>query len=463
MSGGASHRALIAAVAATGMLCILGVWRAAAVAGLHVPLDPNEGWNAYHAWAAMHGGPLYPGPRSYMINNYPPLSFYVVGTLGGLLGDNIVAGRIVSLLSLGFVAAGLYAAARRMECGPVAALFAPLFFTAVLIVGSDYVGMDDPQMLAHAVAMAGFLLLLREPRPVIWAALLFVIAAFVKHNVVAMPIAAAAWLALRERKNATWLAAAGIIFLVAGLALFRLVYGSGLLAHLITSRNYSLSMLVSLLAAWLSACAVPLAAAGALVVLRRRDRFVHLTALYLAVATAIGVAFLGGAGIDVNVLFDADIAMALGLALTLDRLAGGWRGAVIALACVLPLLAILWANDEAHDPAYWLHPMRDEQVEARADIAFLAAHKGPALCEMLSFCYWARKPAVVDMFNIGQAFDTGARSDRQLTAQVAARKFAALQFDPGEPYALGGNVYDAVKANYRLDHSDDFGEFYVPR
>ena len=34
--------------------------------GLRVPLDPNEGWNAYHALAAMTGAPLY--PRGLMVN-----------------------------------------------------------------------------------------------------------------------------------------------------------------------------------------------------------------------------------------------------------------------------------------------------------------------------------------------------------------------------------------------------------
>jgi len=31
--------------------------------GLRLPLDPNEGWNAYHAAAAMSGAPLYPVAR----------------------------------------------------------------------------------------------------------------------------------------------------------------------------------------------------------------------------------------------------------------------------------------------------------------------------------------------------------------------------------------------------------------
>src|SRR5437868_11040222 len=42
------------------------------------PLDPNEGWNAAHALALLAGHGLYPPPQSLMVNNYPPLSFYLV-------------------------------------------------------------------------------------------------------------------------------------------------------------------------------------------------------------------------------------------------------------------------------------------------------------------------------------------------------------------------------------------------
>ena len=40
--------------------CAIGLARIAATTFLHVPLDPNEGWNAYHALAATSGGTLYP-------------------------------------------------------------------------------------------------------------------------------------------------------------------------------------------------------------------------------------------------------------------------------------------------------------------------------------------------------------------------------------------------------------------
>src|SRR5258706_9934134 len=115
-------RILSALLIVLGLCCAAGFYRAVAIVGLPVPLDPNEGWNAYHQVAAISGGAFYPGPHAFMINNYPPLSFYLVGALGVLLGDNIVAGRVVSLAAFLFVAVMIGLSARRMGCGRAACL-----------------------------------------------------------------------------------------------------------------------------------------------------------------------------------------------------------------------------------------------------------------------------------------------------------------------------------------------------
>ena len=47
-----------------------------------MPANYSEGWHAYRADAALAGGVLYPAPDALTSNNYPPLSFYVVGALG---------------------------------------------------------------------------------------------------------------------------------------------------------------------------------------------------------------------------------------------------------------------------------------------------------------------------------------------------------------------------------------------
>ena len=46
MSDTIARRAFKLVVLGTALFCILGLWRAIAIMGLRLPLDPNEGWNA---------------------------------------------------------------------------------------------------------------------------------------------------------------------------------------------------------------------------------------------------------------------------------------------------------------------------------------------------------------------------------------------------------------------------------
>jgi hypothetical protein len=457
------RRALWLVCAVAALFCACGLWRVIAAIWLRLPLDPNEGWNAYHAAAATSGLPLYPG--GFMTNNYPPLSFYLVGALGRVLGDAIVAGRLIALVAYAAVCGEIYALARRLGARVLEAAAGALLFAGALLASTDYVGMDDPQMLAEAIAGLGLLLLLRAPQQTWRAAALFTLAFFVKHNVVAMALAGTLWLGLQDRRAASRLAGFGLLFLVAGAVLFRLVYGTSLILQLASARGYSWANLLQGLLIWLGWSFVPLLGFAALVLWRRRDAAVRFCAIYAAIGIVLGGLFLGGAGVDQNAMFDADIALALGAALLLDRVAQGWRAAALAIACAVPLFfaAKAQADDDWNTADYWLHPMQDDAALAETDIAFLKAHPGPALCEMLSFCYWAGKPATVDVYNLGEAFRAGTTSDASLRRLMDTRRFSVIQLDPDSGAPLGAAVAAAMARSYRLDHQDEFGRFYVPR
>jgi hypothetical protein len=467
MNGGLPRRQYLFAAAAMVLLMTTAAffWRTVAMAGLRLPLDPNEGWNAYHAASAANGAPLYPGAQAYLINNYPPLSFYIAGWFGRLIGDAIFAGRIVSLLSFLFVSWGIFAAAGKMGCRKSESLFAAALFAGGMLVFTDYVGMNDPQMLAHALAMAGFLLLLDTPhdkRTAVLAALLFVLAFFVKHNVVAMAAAVTVWLLVRDRAAAVRLAGFGLSFALAGLILFRLIYGIGLLSVLSSARGYSIAAAVDGAGQWLRWSGIMLAGLAALLGWRRRDSAVQLCVLYAGFGIVLGLFFLGGAGVDANALFDADIALALGAGLALNRFP---RQGLVTAALVVPIFWGGWlsAGEGRFDADFWFRPGRDMVAATRADIAFLQERRGPALCAMLSLCYWSNKPAAVDVFNIGEAFKTGARDDHELARRIANGEFTVIQFDPDTHDPLGARVAAAMAAHYRLDHTDDIGLFYVPK
>lgn len=461
----AAPAALFLATAVFAAVCIAALWRVAATIGLHVPLDLNEGWNAYHTDAVMSGRALYPPPQSNFANNYPPLSFYVVGALSRITGDAIFAGRLISLFAFLLVAAGIWCALRLMGCGRHAAGFAALFFAATLLVGSEYVGMDDPQLLGHALEMGALLLALRGRD---WlSAFVFVVAIFVKHNLVAMPVALALWLFVEDRRRALRFVASGAAFSLLGLGVFRLVYGSSLLSHLVSARSYSLVRLEGSAGRWIAWSVVPLAVLGSLAAHYRRDKFVMFVLIYAAVAVALGVAFCGGAGVDANVFFEADIALALGVGLAMSRLASRstlWP-AGIAVALLVPLAVSYIENPDADwtDPDFWIHPMADDDNTTRNDVVFLAAHSGRAFCETLSLCYWAGKPREVDAFNLGQEFATGARRDSEFVRSIERHDYATMEFDTMTPFRFTPHVRAALYASYRIDHVDDDGLFFVPR
>jgi hypothetical protein len=456
---------LVTAALATGGA--LGLMHVACVIGVHVPFDPNEGWNAYFTQAAMMSGSPYPPANSLLTNNYPPLSFYVVGSIVCLAGDAISTGRVVALAALIAVAFGIETAARQMGCNRIEALFAALLFTAGLMLTSDYAGMEDPQLLGHAVAMAGLVVALHEPRTprsTVGAAALFVIAFFVKHNLVILPASLALWMLLADRRHALSFIASGLIFLLIGLGIFKVSFGLSLFDQINSPRTYSLANIWPALLPWLPWSAVPLAGVAALYAIARRDRHAVLCAIYALVATAAGIAFLGGAGVDANALFDADIALALAAGMLMNRLEGRiWQGAAASLFAIGPAIGLFNLDADWWRADFWLQPLAEERRAASAEIALIRAAQGPVLCEMLSLCYWAGKPAEVDVFNMEQAYLTGARSDRELAQQIARRRFALIQFESLTPFPLTPRIRRAVEQNYHVVRNDDDRVILAPR
>jgi hypothetical protein len=194
-----------------------------------------------------------------------------------------------------------------------------------------------------------------------------------------------------------------------------------------------------------------------------------LVAIYEAISIAVGTCFLGGAGVDVNAMFDADIALALAAGLALSVLLrrsdafAHIAGRALVLASLLPLA--LWASAVPgwRTWEFWLRPMQDEASLAKSDIAFLRGHAGPAMCESLAFCYWAGKPAEVDVFNLDQQLVARARNPAPFLQLLDARHFAIVEIDDMRPFPLPPDAQKALLQSYRVDHANDEGVFFVRR
>jgi len=449
--------------------CLAGLWRCAAIMPLRVPLNYNEGWNAYHAAAAMAGLGPYPPAGSFMIDNYPPVSFYLVGWLGLGLHDFIIAGRVVSLASFVVICGAIVAVAGRLGCNGLQAGFSALLFAGFLLLFTGYVGMDDPQLLGQAMQVLGLVLLLSDAKPA-WrepgGAALLVAGLFVKHNLIALPVALLIWLALIERGRAFRLAGLMLLFGVGGLVAFRFAFGFDLLSVLNSARVYSLAHCIATFGVWLQLATVMLGAT--LLANVGGGRGARFCLIYAVVSLAVGAFACAGLGVTLNAMFDATIAIALGSAVALSQFSAPTRAATVIraalpLVLVAPLaLGVRQLSDaRTFAPDFWLRPLQAETRTASDDIAYLRAHDGPAMCAMMSLCYWAGKPAAVDVFNVGAQYQSGARSPAPMVAQLRQCGFAVLQLD--RSLSFQPPVSTAILQSYRLDRSTADGQFLVPK
>lgn len=406
---------------------------------LLIPEDVNEGWNAYHALSAMSGSLSYPPVESFVTNNYPPLSFYIVGAFGRLVGDNVIAGRIIALLSELLVAVNIFLITRQFGARPFVAGFTALLFLFYIdLTAIGYVAMDDPQWLGHALATSGAVLFLRHGtgHRQLWqlsaSSALCVAAVFIKHNLVVLPLALALWSMLYQRKLLIiWMTSClliGAAALALTLHLFGVAFLQDVLAH---KRPLMASKLVRDLARYGEPLAPLLLCTTLLCRTTWQDRNVRFLAIYAAVAAALGIFFLAGAGIDANVLFDLNIALVIASGLFISRLSASsalsqsfsaLAAAAVLVIGYLPLIpsALVSARDLVRQD-------HADRLSYQKLISLIQNTAGPVACEEFVVCYWAHKPFEIDFFNYGAKLALGAVDPRVLGRRLDDGYYAAFE------------------------------------
>ena len=422
--------------------------------------DPNEGWNAIMAVRAFGAGPLYPPPGALLGNNYPPLSFYVIGGLSRLFGDAIVVGRIVALLATIAVAGWVGMIARRLGAGGSAAVAALLLLGFAGTLLRPYLAMNDPQWLALAVMLGGVWLVMPaeagaapSPRQAAAAALICVLAGLIKQNLVAIPLAVTAWLMWHHRRAAaTWVAAAVAALLVAALCCSAL-YGSAFFAGLLAApRHYAWARMAAqgwpllLIALPMVIACLPLLGA------RRGDHRIDFILLMLATSLPLGLVQQSGQGVDVNAYMEAIAALALAGGVAFERS----RRALTAVLLGAPLAALLPGALGIERDEF---TTRDQQsatwaiVQERIDRA-----TGPVICGLPAFCYWAGRDMGLDIFLYGQRMLV-LHDPRSLEQALASHRFALIELEADTPETgeLPDPVEPLVARHYRLVATDDDG------
>ena len=148
------------------------------------------------------------------------------------------------------------------------------------------------------------------------------LALFIKHTLIAIPVACVIWLVTFDRRAGYALLIAGVASITVGIVCCAWIFGPGFLSQLVSPRTYIIARAVRRSAFWMMGMTAFVAMLILLVRRFPRDECVAFCALYAGVATVVGAIFIGGDGINWNVMFDATWALCLSAAVALSRLAG---------------------------------------------------------------------------------------------------------------------------------------------
>jgi hypothetical protein len=434
VGGAATILAVLAAV-----FLVWPIWRA----GFVTEINRNEPWNAWFIDAARYGAKLYPGANELVVNNYPPLSFYITGAAAYLTGDTIFAGRLLSLFSVGGMSLAAAYCIRFLGGSPAAAAFGGFWLLATFAHSyTRHVGANDPSLLGLAAMLWGFAVFLgrwrsgRSPAPGI---ALMVFAGFIKHSAPALPIAALIWLAFQDRRAAFRMAILGIALCIAGFVLCQVLFGPDFARNMLLPREVSLKHMAALLnkLQWVA----PAALVGGIWAWQEWSRpEAKLIALALGLSAASGLLQAAGAGVVYNAFYELSISAAIAIGLALEGVARGTlarrHGASAVQVAIVALLTVrLLASQQLEHYFVFTSPSFREEIRQAAAATKLEIEKikempGAIDCSNMTVCYRAGKAFVYDGYWVDQLLTTGARRKDEVEQARSALDIHTVPYNP---------------------------------
>ena len=326
--------------------------------------------------------------------------------------------------------------------GRAGAALGGIWYVAVMARSfTRFVGMNDPQLVGHALmvaALAWFLARDARKQSAVPPFLAMAAIGFYKHNIIAVPVTAFLWLFLGDWRRAVWPAIAGAAAAAVGLAICVAIYGDVFLANLITARPSSLTRAIYGLGRlqWI----LPALVLWAIwIVAEPKCRAARFTLIHVGVSFVAFVLQWSGEAILDNAQFDLVIATAIGVGLAFDRAGATAFGkrygetparAVIALVLVVRLLATLRIEPALvlFDPSYRAQYYANAEA-VRRDAARIAAIPGPVACDFKVVCRIAGKPFSYDDFRAEMLVASGASGGRDVEGLIRAHGLTRVRND----------------------------------
>ena len=418
-----------------------------------VEIDYNEGWNAFYSLKAIRGLDLYTHSTEWTSLNYPPTSFYLNGLIGSIFGDFILAGRIVSLISLFLISLSVmyivYKFSHRLYESSFAALFCLGSFAGF---ATHYVAMFDPQMLGQVFTLLALMIYFINRESIgktghlLIIAILCALGLSVKHSIIAVPLAISIDIFILSKKIfVKWL----LVCLSVGIILtgfFLFVFGKELFAQLSFPRTFSISKLIYDSLRFGGKVGLPILFLIPWLFQIVKIDYLRIFFLYLLVGIIAGVIGVSGFGVDVNAFFDSIIGLSLIAGLFFadynsSKLSKIYTmkfiSAVIPIVLISGIIFIFFlkisriGTDNEIRYGLWrpgiLSKINALGAAHLSDAGLISEYKGPVSCQNLLLNYLSGKPFIFDPFYVGEAIVNGKIKESSVLSLIESGYFDIIQ------------------------------------
>jgi hypothetical protein len=222
---------------------------------------------------------------------------------------------------------------------------------------------------------------------------------------------------------------------------------------------------------------VPFIAALIWAIKARRDASNRVISIFFFTSLFTGMFFSAGTGIAINVYFSNFFAISIVMGMLLYAAWSvpspfakykflGRREVPLILSAFLLLAFILSGYSNV-----WrsIAALPEEQRRYDAEVSFLRAQPGPAICESLLRCYDAGKPYVYDPFHFTRLVSLNELDSAELVAEIKTFHYGAIQLHGTLPSLERPNerfpdaVLDAIDHYYSLSVQHPNCAIYVPK
>jgi hypothetical protein len=428
--------------------------------------------------------PLYDG-ESFGGTRYMPIPIVLHGGLGLLLGDYLVAGKLIAYVLMAALVVVVVLVLRRERCPfPVAALCAAtLLVTGAGLTAGTWIRHDTLPVILQLVAVA-LVAGSTSRKTLVGAAALCALALAAKLSAIWAPLAIGLWLLVRERSRLATFAAAYLGLAVVILGIFEAITRGRLTDNVVElgfsgargfeSFDWEQARLRLIFGEGLGPVRLLVALALLLVAPAVWRRRLTLFELSLVVSLAVLAVVLADRGTNSNQLLDLQV-------LSVIVLGAAWTSLrpLLRTGLVLSVLATGIAGYIQNvEPAEAARALVDEDSSRLPEVA---RSLGPNMQLLSENPYvpisLGQRPVVLDAFMLWNIARRHPEARQDLERRLDAREFDAIVLfyrpedrsaSPGvrfwfETEHFGSEIVDAIERNYRASMPVGDLWIYEPR